>query len=401
MKIGVLKERKNFLDKRVALSPTNLLQLQKNFPFLEIKVESSEYRIFSDAEYQENGFEVVTDVSDCAILFGVKEVPVEHLIANKKYFFFSHTSKKQPHNKKLLQAILDNNIELVDYELVVDPQNNRLLGFGRYAGIIGFYNALRAFGLKFELYKLPDALNLKNYEELKMRLKRLVLPPLKIVVTGNGNVAKGVKEICSFLKIKEINETDFLTKKYTQVVFTILEASQYMQHKEGLEFNLDDFTQNPTNYISDFEKFTKVSDIFVAAHYQASKTPVILSQAMLAAHTNCLKVVADISCDGNGTIACSLRNSTNQDFVYGYLPNKNAEVEIHHPGAIVVMAIENLPAVLAAEASEDFGEMLLEHLIPAYFGENTFILDNATIVKNGTLTTKFRYLNDFLMADAL
>ena len=137
MKFGIIKERKNPPDRRVVFSPDELVQFKNKFPQADITVESSDIRIFSDESYQEKGFEIAQDLSDCDVLFGVKEVPIINLIPNKSYFFFSHTIKKQPYNRKLLQAVLDKNITLYDHETIVDEKNARLIGFGRYAGIVG------------------------------------------------------------------------------------------------------------------------------------------------------------------------------------------------------------------------------------------------------------------------
>ena len=186
MKFGIIKERKNPPDRRVVFTPDEASRLIKEHPEAQIKVESSDIRVFTDEEYKQNGLEVTDDVSDCEVLFGVKEVPVEALIPNKKYFFFSHTIKKQLHNRKLLKAILEKNIDLYDHETIVDKDNRRLIGFGRYAGIVGAYNGIRAFGIKFELFTLPKAETLSNREDLISKLKRPVLPPIKIVLTGNG-----------------------------------------------------------------------------------------------------------------------------------------------------------------------------------------------------------------------
>lgn len=181
MTLGLIKERKNPPDRRVVFSPDELLNLKNDFPDLNILVESSDIRVFSDDEYRSKGFDVVDDLSSCDVILGVKEVPVDALIPNKSYFFFSHTIKKQPYNRHLLQAILEKNITLYDHETLVDEKFYRLVGFGRYAGIVGVYNTFRAFGLTYELYDLAKVETLKTQSDLISRLKRLVLPPIKVV----------------------------------------------------------------------------------------------------------------------------------------------------------------------------------------------------------------------------
>lgn len=397
MKFGIIKERKNPPDRRVVFSPNEIKTIQEQFPVVCFKVEPSDIRIFSDAEYQNLGIEVTDDLSDCEVLFGVKEVPVEALIPNKKYFFFSHTIKKQPYNQKLLQAVLEKNIELYDHETIVDAANKRLIGFGRYAGIVGAYNAIRAFGIKFELFKMPKASALKGRDALVQQVKRQIIPPIKIVVTGTGKVGSGVKEMLLAMKIKEVSVENFLTKKFTQPVFTQIDVLEYNKRMDGQKFDTKDFYKNPSEYESDFERFTKVADIYISGHFHANAAPQILSQKMLQANDCAIKIVADVSCDVNGPIACTLRASTIEDPLYGYLPSENKEVDVFHPAAIVVMAVDNLPCELPKDASEGFGEMFTQHVIPAFFNNDADgILARAKMTENGVLTERFNYLHDYV-----
>jgi alanine dehydrogenase len=397
MKFGIIKERKNPPDRRVVFSPDELAKVKQLYHGATVKVESSDIRVFTDSQYHNMGIEVTNDVSDCDVLFGVKEVPIDNLIPNKAYFFFSHTIKKQPYNRKLLQAILEKNIELYDHETIVDAHNRRLIGFGRYAGIVGAYNAFRAFGIKFELFKMPKAETLSGKDALIMHLKRLVLPPLKIVVTGTGKVGNGAKEILDAMKIKEVSVENYLTKNYTQPVYTQIDVLDYNKRKDGQVIDFTDFHQNPTEYISDFERFTKVSDIYIAGHFYANDAPAILTREMLQANDCNIKVVADVSCDVNGPIACTLRASTIAEPLYGYLPSENKEVDVFHPAAIVVMAVDNLPCELPKDASEGFGEMFSEYVLPAFFnGDKDGILQRAKMTENGKLTERFSYLQDYV-----
>lgn len=397
MKFGIIKERKNPPDRRVIFSPAALTHLQQLFQESIVKVESSDIRIFANEQYTNAGIEICEDMSDCDVLFGVKEVPIDHLIPNKAYFFFSHTIKMQPYNKKLLQAILEKNIDLYDYETIVDEQNRRLIGFGRYAGIVGAYNSIRAFGIKFELFKLPKAETLSGKEALIAHLKRLVLPPLKFVITGTGKVGNGVKEILDAIKIKEVSVQNYLTKTYTQPVYVQIDVLDYNKRKDGQVLDFTDFYENPKEYVSDFERFTKVSDVYISGHFHANDAPVILSREMLQSKDCKLKVVGDVSCDVNGPIACTLRSSTIAEPLFGYLPSEHAEVDIFHPAAIVVMAVDNLPCELPKDASEGFGDMFLEHVFPAFFnGDRDGVLMRAKITEKGKLTKRFSYLQEYV-----
>jgi len=398
MKFALIKERKSPPDRRVVLSPQEAKNLKEKFPQAQIVAESSDIRVFTDEDYISHGIEVTHDLSDCDVLLGVKEVPIEELIPNKKYFFFSHTIKKQPHNRKLLKAILEKNIELYDHEAIVDAENKRLIGFGYYAGVVGTYNTIRAFGIKYELFNLPKAETLHDQKALVSAIKKHTLPPIKIVMTGGtGKVARGIKDVLDKVKIKEVSVEDFLTKNYDRPVYAKIDVLDYNKRKDGRILDNQDFYDNPSEYISDFERFTKVADVLITGHFYGNGSPIILTKEMLKAKDNKIKVVGDISCDVDGPIACTLRASTIAEPIYGYHSSEYKEVDYTHPAAITVMAVDNLPCQLPKDASEGFGEMFMEHVIPAFFnGDKDGILQRAKITENGKLTPRFAYLKDYV-----
>jgi alanine dehydrogenase len=397
MKFGIVKERKSPPDRRVVFTPQEIVRLEEHYPEAAVKVESSDIRIFTDEEYTDLGISVTNDLNDCDVLFGVKEIPVDALIPNKKYFFFSHTIKKQPYNRKLLQAILEKNIELYDHETIVDANFRRLIGFGRYAGIVGAYNGFRGFGIKFDLFNLPKAETLKSQADLLARLKRQTLPNLKIVVTGFGKVGMGIKEMLDGMKIKEVGVDDFLNKNFSSPVYTQIDVLDYNKRLDGRVLDNKDFYHNPHEYTSNFERFSKVADMFIAGHFHGNGAPDILTNEMLNASDCKIKVVADVSCDVAGPIACTLKASTIADPFFGYLPFENKEVPYTHPGSILVMSVDNLPCELPKDASQGFGEMFMQHVIPAFFnGDKDGILQRAKITENGKLTPRFQYLQEYV-----
>ena len=397
MKFGIIKERKNPPDRRVVFTPEELVRLQSEHSEAKVKVETSDIRVFTDEQYANLGIEVTADLSDCDVLFGVKEVPVDALIPNKKYFFFSHTIKKQSYNRKLLQAILNKNIELYDHETIVDANNKRLIGFGRYAGIVGAYNGFRAFGIKYDLFTLAKAETLSGKDELIARLKRQTLPNIKIVLTGHGKVGMGAKEILDGMKIKQVAIEDFLSKQYSEPVYTQIDVLDYNKRIDGSISAKSDFYKNPQEYTSDFGRFSKVADVFMAGHFHGNGAPDILTREMLQAADNKIQVVADISCDVDGPIACTLKASTIAEPFFGYLPSEHIEVPYTHPASIMVMSVDNLPCELPKDASEGFGEMFMKHVIPAFFnGDKDGILGRAKMTENGKLTPRFAYLQEYV-----
>lgn len=297
----------------------------------------------------------------------------------------------------MLKAILDKNITLYDHETIVDENNARLIGFGRYAGIVGTYNGLRAFGMKYELFDIPKAETLHDQAALLQRLRKNRLPNIKIVLTGRGKVAFGAKEMLDGMKIKEVSVQDYLTKRYDQPVYTFIDVLDYNKRKDGQVLNREDFIAHPQDYVSDFERFAEVSDIFIAGHFYGNNSPVILSKEMLRSPKCNLKVVADVSCDIDGPVACTLRSSTIAEPFYGYHLSEGKEVAFNHPAAVTVMAVDNLPCELPKDASEGFGEVFLERVIPAFFdGDANGILERAKITENGKLTPRFAYLQDYV-----
>ncbi len=394
---GIIKERKNPPDRRVVFSPKGLNDTVSKFPKASFKVESSDIRIFNDEDYRKAGFEVTNDLSDCEVLLGVKEVPIEALIPNKKYFFFSHTIKKQPYNRKLLKAILDKNIELYDHEVIVNEKGFRLIGFGRYAGIVGAYNGFRALGLKNNSFQLPKAEILSDQKSLELELSKIDLPNIKIVLTGKGKVGSGAKEILDAMKIKEVSVNEYLNIHFNEPVYTQIDVLDYNKRIDGKVLDKNDFYKNPDEYVSDFMRFAKVSDMYIAGHFFGDGAPFIYTREDAKSKDFSIKLVADVSCDIDGPVASTIRPSTIADPVYGYHPEREEEVDFRDPEAIVVMAVDNLPCELPKDASEGFGDMFLEHVIPAFFNNDADgVLERARMTENGKLTSKYRYLQDYV-----
>ena len=396
MKIGIIREDKFPPDKRVVFTPHTCANIVKRFPKIEFFVQKSDIRCFSEKEYLEKGISVVDDISNCDILIGVKEVPVEKLIPNKKYFFFSHTIKKQSYNKKLLQSVLKKNIQLYDHETIVDINNNRLIGFGYYAGVVGAYNGFRGFGLKFNLFDIPRAIELRDREELNKTIGDLIIPNIKILLTGKGRVGSGVKEVLDFMKIKEVSVNDYLEKEFNYPVYSNIDVLDY-NHSDTTENTIDNFYKNPELFISTFSKFNSITDIFFAGHYHNPKAPKLISNSDLSNNDFNIKLIADISCDIDGPIASTIRPSTIDNPFYGFHKINLKECDYLDPEALVVMAVDNLPCELPRDASEMFGEMFFNHVIPSFFNDDKEkILHNSRITLNGNLTPRFSYLIDYI-----
>jgi len=397
MKFAIIKERKNPPDRRVVFSPEKLAEARQQYPNAEFVVESSDIRIFTDEAYKALGFKVTDDVSDCDVMIGVKEVPIDNLIPNKKYFYFSHTIKKQPYNRKLLKAMLEKNIEMFDHETIVKKSGARLIGFGRYAGLVGAYNGFRALGLRDNLFNLPKVETLADLDEVKQELDKITLPNIKILLTGTGKVAQGAKEILDHLKIKEVSDALYLTSKFTEPVYVMADVMEYAKRKDGKVGDKWEFYKDPSGYESNFMSYAKETDMFIAGHFYGNNAPYLFSREDAKSPGFRINLVADISCDVDGPVASTLRASTIADPFYGYDAKTEKEVAFDAKDAITVMAVDNLPCELPKDASEGFGEMFLENVIPAFFnGDERGILKRAKITEKGKLTERFSYLQDYV-----
>ena len=396
IKFALIKEGKTPPDRRVVFSPQKLKEAVERFPEAHFKVESSDIRIFPDEAFREAGFEVTEDVSDCEVLLGVKEVPIRNLLPDKKYFFFSHTIKEQPYNRELLREILKRNIELYDHEVIINEKNARLIGFGRYAGLVGAYNGFRAYGLKNKTFSLPKAEALADLSVMLKELDKIKIPPLKVVLTGSGKVAYGVREILEYMNIRRVEVAEYLSKDFDEPVFCHIDVLDYNKRKDVGHGSIAEFFSEPEKYESDFRRFANSSDMFIAGHFYGKGAPKFFTAEDAKSPEFRIKYVVDISCDINGPLASTIRPSTIAEPFYGYDPGTGTEVEFREDGAITVMAVDNLPCELPKDASEGFGEMFLQHVLPAFFdGDREGILERARMTKNGKLTPRFSYLQKY------
>ncbi|MCA6437975.1 MAG: NAD(P)-dependent oxidoreductase [Bacteroidota bacterium] len=396
IKIGVLREEKSPPDKRVPLTPLICSELLRKYPALEIAVQPSKIRCYSDDEYTSFGIALQEDLSDCDVLMGVKEVPAEKLIPGKRYFFFSHTIKKQAHNQKLMKALIANNIKMTDYETLTDKNHNRIIGFGRYAGVVGAYNGILGYGLKYDLFRLKPAHLCRDRAEMEEELKRVKLPNIKIALTGGGRVANGVIETLSALRIRKVTADEFLSNSFREPVYCQLNPRDYVERPEDHNFDLNDFFKNPEHFVSKFVPYTKVTDLFISSHYWDPRSPKLFTKDDMKANDFHISVIADITCDIDGSVPTTMRASTIQQPFYGYNILNDKEDLPFNKDTVCIMAVDNLPCELPRDASDDFGKDLTERVLPFLFGDDEFkIIDRATICENGQLNKGFEYLKDY------
>lgn len=396
MKIGIIREEKNPSDTRVALIPTHARDLKNNFSEVEVVAQQSPNRCFRNEEYKQQNIQVVNTVDDCDVLIGVKEVPVKNLIPNKTYFFFSHTIKKQPYNRKLLQAVVEKNITLIDYECITDNKGDRVIAFGRFAGIVGAHNGLMACGNRTGLFNFPRAHNFKNLNELYEFYKSVQLPAIKIVVTGGGRVAKGSLEVLEQLKIKRVNKNEFVNNQFSEAVYVQLDSEDLYFRKDKTQAVITEFYKHPEAYECRFQPYYKVADVMINAIFWNPKAPVFFTKENMKQPDFSIKTIADISCDIDGSVPATTRATTIAEPVMGYNPETESEDAPYQNHVIDIMSIDNLPNELPRDASEAFSEKMLQIVIPELLNYNSDMIERATIAKNGNLTSKYEYLRNYL-----
>jgi saccharopine dehydrogenase (NAD+, L-lysine-forming) len=396
MKIGIIKEGKTPPDKRVAFTPENCVFLRETYPELEIKVQRSPIRCYSDTDYANAGIELVDDVSNCDVIFGVKEVKYDMLAEGKTMLFFSHTIKKQPYNRTLLQEILKKKVRLIDYETLTYSNGFRVLGFGRYAGIVGAYNALIAFGKRYESFALKPAHQCEDMKEMGREMKKVELGNAKIIISGGGKVANGAKETLNAAGIRQVSIPEFLNEEFDEPVYCNADILDYHEKDGKPPEDFAEFVKDSTVWENTFIKFLKVADIFISAHFWDNKSAHFFTEEDAKRNDFRTRIIADITCDIKGSVPTTLRPSTIAEPIYGYDRFSGEESEPYADNSITIMAVDNLPCEVPKDASEGFGNDLIEKIVPLFLGEDPDdILGRATIARDGKLTERFSYLQDY------
>lgn len=394
-RIGLIREGKTPADNRVALTPSQCKWILKNSEDVKISVQSSGSRCFSDREYQMAGAEVKDDLSDCDILFGIKEVPVDELLPGKVYLFFSHTKKKQPHNQKLLKAVLDKKITLIDYECLEHDDGQRIIGFGFFAGIVGAHNGMMAYGNRTGLFKLDRVYKERSFRELIHTYFGLRLPNVKIAITGSGRVAHGILEIMNLMGIHEVEPDDYLVRRFSYPVYTQLKGVELYKHKVTGKYSRADFHEHPDQYECKFLPYAAQTDILMNGVYWDNTVPRLFEKENAKEENFIIQTIADITDDANGSVPINLGDQTIENPIYGIDKATLEKTDPYLPNSIDIMAVGNLPNELPRDASRYFGEQLIKFVLEDLIKGSSSIIDKATIAKDGKLTEYFEYLKDY------
>ena len=395
MTIGLIREGKIPADTRVAFTPKQCKWIQEN-KNIRIVVQNSPGRCFKDSEYLDAGIEVKEDLSECEILFGIKEVPKDMLMEEKTYFFFSHTKKLQPYNQKMLRTIIRKKITLIDYECLLHDDGQRLLGFGFFAGIVGTHNGMLAFGKRTGLLNLKRVYQLKNLQELIHSYFELKIPLIKIAVTGSGRVSHGIVEVMNLMGINEVEPSDYLSnKKFAYPVYVHLKGANLYQNKETGSYSREEFHAYPERYTCLFSNYISETDILMNGVYWDTGIPRLFEMEDMKKDSFRINTIADITDDTHGSVPCNVGDSTMEEPVYGIDKFTGEKTDPYLPGSIDIMAVGNLPNELPRDASKYFGEQLMKYILDDLIAGKSKIIDQATIVKDGTITEEFSYMEEY------
>lgn len=395
LKIGLIKEGKIPADNRVVLTPAQAKAIQANYPGVQVVVQHSNDRCYKDAEYKRAGIEVTDDMSACDILMGIKEVPVHQLIAGKKYLFFSHTKKQQPHNQKLLQSIIQKKITLIDFECLEHEDGQRIIGFGFFAGIVGAHNGMMAYGNRTGSYELCRVFEHKTFRKLIDTYFGLKLPNIKIAVTGSGRVAQGILEIMNLMQIREVEKEEYVEREFAYPVYVHLKGSDLYLKKSGEPYSRSDFHVHPQSYKSLFRHYTLHTDILMNGVYWDQNIPRLFEKEDVLNPAFRIQIIADVTDDENGSVPINLGDQTIEDPVYGVDKRTLKKTAPYQKGSVDILAVGNLPNELPRDASRYFGDQLLKYVIPDLVKGGSAVIENATIVKKGKLPKNFDYLREF------
>jgi alanine dehydrogenase len=393
--IGLLKEGKIPCDNRVALTPAQCGWIRKHYPGVRILVQHSADRSFTDDEYRAAGIEVKDDISDAQVLLGIKEVPPAQLLPSKTYLFFSHTKKKQPHNQKLMQTIIEKGITLVDYECLEHEDGQRIIGFGFFAGIVGAHNGMMAYGERTGAYKLQRVYQQKSFKDLIHTYFGLKIPNIKIAVTGSGRVAHGILEIMNLMGIIEVEKEEYTAREFAYPVYVQLKGADLYGHSKTGTYSRDDFHLHPEQYRCKFEEYTGCTDILMNGIYWDTNVPRLFAIKSVSEPHFRIQVIADITDDSNGSVPINLGDQSIESPVYGVDRQSFQKTPPYVHTSVDVMAVGNLPNELPRDASQYFGEQLLKYILPDLLAGGSPIIERATMVKEGKLTDRYAYLKNY------
>jgi saccharopine dehydrogenase (NAD+, L-lysine forming) len=431
--IGIRHEDKYVMERRVPIIPGHVNKLIRDHG-IEIQIEKSAKRIFAHEEFESAGAKVVDNLKEASVIFGVKEIPEDYFEEGKTYTFFSHVVKGQSYNMPMLRKMMEKKVNLIEYEKIENDQGQRLIFFGRFAGLAGMINSLwslgerfRELGIETPFLKIRQSHTYKSLDEARAIISEVgqeitesglpaEITPLTIGFTGYGNVSQGAQEIAGLLPVREISPKALLDLRNRpnlprNVLYKIVfkESDLSAPVDSNTKFELQDYYAHPEKYRSVFEKYIPHLTLLMNCMYWDSRYPKIVTKDYLEKlfknGTPKLTVIGDITCDPDGSIECTHKGTEIEDPVFVYHPFDRKPIMGFKGEGMLVMAVDILPSELPRESSIAFSTALLKY-IPAIatcnYSENYEALSlpapikNAMILHLGKLTPEYKYLSQHI-----
>ncbi|XP_014245986.1 alpha-aminoadipic semialdehyde synthase, mitochondrial isoform X2 [Cimex lectularius] len=440
--IALRREDQSVWERRASLAPDNVRKLTR--AGVKVIVQPSNRRAYPTQAYLSAGAVIQDDISEASVIFGVKQVPVDLLLPNKTYCMFSHTIKAQESNMPLLDAILEKNIRLIDYEKLVDEQGQRVVAFGKYAGVAGMVNILHGLGLRLlalghhtPFMHIGPAHNYRNSSmarqairdagyEIALGMMPKSIGPLTFVFTGSGNVSQGAQEVFQELP-HEYVPPDMLQKVADHGVNTKVYACEvrrrhHLERKDGGGYDHEEYDKYPSKYVSTFsKKIAPYASVVINGIYWAVDSPKLLTlpdaKALLRpantpwlpcsdgapALPHRLLAICDISADPGGSIEFMNECTTIDTPFCLYDADSNKDTKSFKGPGVLVCSIDNMPTQLPRESTDFFGDLVLPYALDILQSDATKPLEehtfspavyNAIIASNGKLTPNYEYIQE-------
>ncbi len=429
--IGIRRETKWAWERRAPLTPNDVRDLIQNH-HLEVVVQPSPQRIFREEEYEKAGARIQESLSEVPVIFGIKEIQPQYLEPRKTYVIFSHTFKGQKQNIPMLRRLVELEDTLIDYEKITDEQGNRLIFFGRFAGLAGMIDTLWALGRRlrlqgydtplawvrraFEYYSLSHAL--EDLEWIGKAIASQGLPreivPLTVGITGHGHVSHGAWEILETLPVEEISPEelpDLHRHASPRVIYKVVfgKKDRY-RHREGRPFSDQEFQEHPERFESRMPEFLPYLTVLVNGIYWEERYPKLVTRDHLRElwqhqKNPKLLVIGDITLDIEGSIEATIKGGDPEHPGYVYHPVTGEYSDNLDAPGLLILAVDIWPTELPRDASRAFSEALKPY-VPAIARANysrdfdhlelPAEVKRAVILLRGKFTPGYTYMERFL-----
>jgi alanine dehydrogenase len=430
LSVGILRETKAY-ERRAPLTPADVKWLVKKR--IKVEVQSSAERIFKDSEYKKNGAVIVEKFKNATLLLGIKSPHPEELFKNKIYMIFAHVAKGQAEGMPLLKSSLKNRITLIDYEKIADTWEDRLVYFGRFAGICGMIDSLTFYGRKLEWLGLANpfsaikpALEYQSLSDAKKDVLRAgekirrhgfekKSSPFIVGITGHGNVSSGAREILDLLHPIDVHPRDILKfvkhqKKMRNRIYRIVFVrEEKFRSKSGRGFYFEEYMRHPNRFESNLDSYLPYINMLIHTSYWDERFPRMVTKKMIQTLSRKkifrLKFIGDISCDINGSIELTHRATTPEEPTFTYNPKTKKYTRDYTSKGITILAVDNLPSELPGDASIEFSGMIRDYVyqVAAHGVKDVtkhaalpLEVRGAALTQNGKLTKNYRYLSNCL-----